>query len=158
MPDITSPLLIPILQLAISPVILISAVGLLLLTLNNRLAQSIARARLLIKERESVTGEEQAGVDYQINVITHRANLIRWSIVFIAGSALASACLIIALFISALFGFEGALFYIFFFTLSLFCLICGLILFIWEMNDALVALHLELYIHKINHKQKITIK
>ncbi len=158
MPDINTPLLIPILQLAVSPVILISAVGLLLLTLNNRLAQSITRARLLIKERESVVGEEQAGVDYQINVITHRANLIRWSIVFIAGSALASACLIIALFISALFSFEGALFYIFFFTLSLTCLIRGLILFIWEMNNAWVALHSELAIHKISHKEKISIR
>jgi hypothetical protein len=46
------------LQLAVSPVILISAVGLLLLVLNNRLGLSINRARALVAERARVSTED----------------------------------------------------------------------------------------------------
>jgi hypothetical protein len=42
--------LIPVLQMAIGPVILISGVGLLLLSMTNRLGRVIDRARLLYRE------------------------------------------------------------------------------------------------------------
>ena len=42
--------LIPVLQVAIGPVILISGVGLLLLTLTNRYGRTIDRARQLMRE------------------------------------------------------------------------------------------------------------
>ena len=42
--------LIPVLQVAIGPVILISGVGLLLLTMTNRYGRTIDRARHLVRE------------------------------------------------------------------------------------------------------------
>ena len=51
--------LIPILQIAIGPVILISGVGLLLLSMTNRLGRAIDRARILRQElRAGVSGDE----------------------------------------------------------------------------------------------------
>ncbi len=148
----TTSALIPILQLAVSPVILISAVGLLLLTLNNRLAQSINRARILAKDRVGATASEQTAMDLQIAIIAKRANLVRWSIVLIAGSALSSALLIISLFSAALLGLEVVWLYSLCFIVALTCLIAGLILFIWEVNNALVALYVELDTRNISHQ------
>ena len=47
MPFLTLTELIPILQIAVGPVILISGVGLLLLSMTNRLGRAIDRARIL---------------------------------------------------------------------------------------------------------------
>jgi hypothetical protein len=50
MDGITVAELIPVLQVAVGPVILVSGVGLLLLTMTNRLARVIDRSRLLYRE------------------------------------------------------------------------------------------------------------
>src|SRR5665647_2321311 len=47
--------LIPVLQVAIGPVILISGVGLLLLTLTNRYGRTIDRSRQLVREKRECT-------------------------------------------------------------------------------------------------------
>jgi hypothetical protein len=140
----TTPEIIPILQLAVSPVILISSVGLLLLTMNNRMAHSIDRARLLARESSTVSAEAREKIDFQIAVIYRRAKLIRQSIVFITLSALSSAILVISLFVTALLGFDIAWLYSICFIVALLCLTVGLTLIIWEVNDSLVALQKEL--------------
>ena len=50
MNQLTLTQLVPILQLAIGPVILISGVGLLLLTLTNRFGRMLDRSRAIIHE------------------------------------------------------------------------------------------------------------
>jgi hypothetical protein len=83
------------LQLAISPVILISAYGLLLLSMTNRLGRAIDRARQLVKE-------DAPGNEEQIAIIARRAIWIRRSIVFICLALLAAALLVLVLFSSLL--------------------------------------------------------
>jgi hypothetical protein len=134
----------PILQLAVSPVILISAVGLLLLTLNNRMAASINRVRLLVRESDTALGDTKKKMEFEIDIIYKRAQFIRRAIVYIIGSALSSAFLIISIFIATLFGFEVAWLYIGCFIISLMCLIVGLVYFIRDVNDGLVALRMEI--------------
>lgn len=136
--------IVPVLQLAVSPVILISAVGLILLTMNNRMAASISRARLLARESETATGDAYTKIQAEIAVIYRRANLIRRSIVLTIASALASSVLIISLFMAALFGLEVTWLYGVCFMTALGCLILGLIFFIQEVNDGLVALRMEI--------------
>jgi Protein of unknown function (DUF2721) len=51
--------LIPVLQVAIGPVILISGVGLLLLTLTNRYGRTIDRSRLLVGELRECSEEDR---------------------------------------------------------------------------------------------------
>jgi hypothetical protein len=51
--------LIPVLQIAIGPVILISGVGLLLLSMTNRLGRAIDRSRVLCQELSTEAPEER---------------------------------------------------------------------------------------------------
>ncbi|MDR1968151.1 MAG: DUF2721 domain-containing protein, partial [Burkholderiaceae bacterium] len=52
--------LLPILQVAIGPVILISGIGMLLLTLSNRFGRAVDRSRVLGRElRESDQAHEE---------------------------------------------------------------------------------------------------
>ena len=49
--------IVPVLQVATGPVILISGIGLLLLTMTNRLGRTIDRARILCREPLDASGK-----------------------------------------------------------------------------------------------------
>ena len=72
--------LVPILQLAIGPVILISGIGLLLLTLTNRFGRLLDRARLLSRDRAG-SGQDAEGASAQIDILHRRAAILRLSII-----------------------------------------------------------------------------
>src|SRR3954465_2230035 len=91
--------LVPILQLAIGPVILISGVGLLLLTLTNRFGRLLDRARLLARDRADASADPDAAA--QIDILHRRATILRLSIILSAVTVLLVAVLILSLFISA---------------------------------------------------------
>src|SRR3954467_13862124 len=92
--------LVPVLQTAIGPVILISGVGLLLLTMTNRLGRAIDRARQLKNELAARTGPEREQTLAQVTILFRRAKIIRLSITLAATSAALAAVLIVALFLT----------------------------------------------------------
>src|SRR5580700_11587725 len=94
--------IIPELRDAIGPVILISGVGLLLLTMTNRLGRAIDRARQLKNELSVRTGLERAQTLAQVTILYRRAKIIRLSITLAAASAALAALLIVTLFVTAL--------------------------------------------------------
>jgi len=102
MPPTSLEQIIPNLRDAIGPVILISGVGLLLLTMTNRLGRAIDRARQLKAELPRRTDAELAHVQEQVAIIYRRAKLIRLSITLAATSALLAAALVVTLFVTAL--------------------------------------------------------
>src|ERR1017187_8388948 len=61
--------LIPVLQVAIGPVILISGVGLLLLTLTNRYGRTIDRSRQLVREQRECTEADRHRLDGQVEIL-----------------------------------------------------------------------------------------
>jgi len=136
--------LIPILQTAIGPVILISGVGLLLLTMTNRLGRVIDRARSLARERAQVDEVNRGSIEAQLRILWVRARLIRLAIVLSAMSALAAAVLIIALFFTALLQVDSAWLIGVLFITCMACLIGSLAVFIHDLNQSLAALKLEL--------------
>lgn len=138
---------IPLLQTAIGPVILISAVGLLLLTMNNRLAHVTDRARSLAKEAESATAQNKARLQQQVAVLWRRTRLLRHAIELVSTSALCAVLLIISLFVTALLGLGAAWCIAMLFIASLVALIGSLVLLILDVNKSLVALQLELEGH-----------
>ncbi len=140
--------LIPILQTAIGPMILISGLGLLLLTMTNRLGRAIDRARLLAGELSEAAGNKQEKIAAQLEILWRRARLIRASITLASLSALSSACLIIVLFFTALGGLELAWLIGSVFIIGMLSLIGSLILFIKDINQSLAALKLELQVEK----------
>ena len=136
--------LIPVLQTAIGPTILISGVGLLLLTMTNRLARTIDRARITARELPTGSGPDHAKAVEQLRILWRRARLIRLSITLASMSALFAAILIIVLFVTALLQIETAWLICALFSVCLACLIGSLMVFIHDVNQALAALKLEL--------------
>ena len=136
--------LIPILQTAIGPVILISGVGLLLLTMTNRLGRTIDRLRLLASGLPNAGEEIGAAIEGQLRILLRRARLIRLSIVLVSASALSAAILIILLFFTALLGLESAWLISALFVFCMGCLIGALGVFIHDLNQSLTALKMEL--------------
>src|SRR4051812_25814997 len=98
--------LIPILQVSIGPVILISGVGLLLLSMTNRLGRVIDRSRLLADALRKAASPDRSRLSAQLQVLARRARLVRLSITLAALSVLLAAMLIIALFLAALLRLE----------------------------------------------------
>jgi hypothetical protein len=143
-PELTSvALLIPILQTAIGPVILISGVGLLLLTMTNRLGRAIDRARILVAEYAQASHINRPPVEAQLVILYRRARSIRLAIALAAVSALTAAIMIILLFVAALWGVEPAWLIVATFIVCLTSLIASLVLFIHDINRSLAALKLE---------------
>ena len=136
--------IIPMLQVAIGPVILISGVGLLLLTMTNRLGWAIDRSRLLKAELSKRTDEERAQVLAQVAILYRRARMIRLSITLAALSALLASALIITLFVTALIQWEAGLPASLIFIACMGSLFASLVAFICDINMSLRALKLEL--------------
>ena len=144
MPTLSVTQLIPVLQTAIGPTILISGVGLLLLTMTNRLARTIDRARITARELPTTSDNDRAKAVEQLRILWRRARLIRLSIALASTSALFAAILIIALFVTALLQMDNVWLICVLFIACLACLIASLVVFIHDINQGLAALKLEL--------------
>lgn len=136
--------LIPVLQTAIGPVILISGVGLLLLSLTNRFGRAVDRARQLLRDMRGASGEDRKRLARQVENLYHRARLIQRAIIFGTISMLFAAVLIIALFFTALMKWNSAVLISLLFICCLFTLIISLIAFIMDIRLSLKALKVEL--------------
>jgi hypothetical protein len=136
--------IIPELRDAIGPVILISGVGLLLLTFTNRLGRAIDSARQLDSELPKRDESERAQLRAQITIIYRRAKMIRLSITWAALSALLASALIIALFIAALMQWQYGWLVCMLFIGCMGSLFASLVAFICDINLSLQALKLEL--------------
>lgn len=144
MPSIPIRELIPVLQVAIGPVILISGVGLLLLTLTNRFGRAVDRSRALGREVRQLGQAERQRVAGQVQILYRRAQLIRLSIIMAALSLLLAAVLIIVLFVTALAKLEAAFAIVLLFVCCMVSLIISLVAFIRDIQLSLHALRLEL--------------
>ncbi|GAH39646.1 unnamed protein product, partial [marine sediment metagenome] len=128
----------------IGPVILISGIGLLLLTMTNRLGRAIDRARILVGTLPNTTETRRDKIAAQLQILWRRARLIRLAIALASVSALAAAILIIVLFLTALWQIETSWIIVILFIVCMMCLIGSLALFIHDINQSLAALKLEL--------------
>jgi Protein of unknown function (DUF2721) len=136
--------IVPVLQEAIGPVILISGVGLLLLTMTNRLGRTIDRARQLCRDAGDGDAAKRAQTLTQINIIYRRAKVIRLSIGLAGFCVLLVSALIILLFVSALMDWQTSVFIVLVFIVSITSLFGSLVAFLYDINLALHALRLEL--------------
>jgi hypothetical protein len=136
--------LIPVLQMAIGPVILISGVGLLLLTMTNRFGRAVDRSRQLGREMHEAAYADRQKLADQVDILYRRARLIRLSIIMAATCVLLAAVLIIVLFLTALFSLEAGLAITLLFIICLSSLIISLAAFIRDIQLSLKALKLEL--------------
>jgi hypothetical protein len=135
--------LVPVLQTAVSPVILISGIGLVLLTMTNRLGRIVDRSRVMTVELPNMAGDQHIRIERELDILWKRARLMRLAIGGLTVSALSAALLVIVLFISVwlqlpLGGVIGALF-----ILSMGALCVALLVFLREIHFSLEAIALE---------------
>ena len=136
--------IIPVLQVAIEPVILISGVGLLLLTMTNRLGRAIDRARQLAREFQLPNQSPREPLLAQIKIIYRRAKVLRLTITLAGLSVLLASVLIMTLFLTALLKWGNGVWVSLIFIACLGSLVGSLLLFIYDIHLSLVALKLEI--------------
>lgn len=144
MPPTSFEQIIPELRDAIGPVILISGVGLLLLTMTNRLGRAIDRSRQLKHELSIRTGREREQTLAQVAMLYRRAKIIRLSITLAATSASLASVLVVALFVAALLQTQQEFLIGLLFVACMASLFASLVAFICDINLSLHALKLEL--------------
>ncbi|MEW5938960.1 MAG: DUF2721 domain-containing protein [Chloroflexota bacterium] len=142
MPSVSE--LIPTLQVAIGPVVLISGIGLLILSMTNRLGRVIDRGRGLVRELSEIPERNHSRVTQQLHILSRRAVLLRRAITFATVSVLLAAVLIIALFVTALFQLEDAWLIGILFVAALASLIVSLVAFLQDLDQSLVAFKLDI--------------
>lgn len=138
-----------VLATAVGPAILVSGVGLLLLSMTNRFARVIDRARVLSTRITdgTVQGERAEGSMEQVRILARRARTLRSAITLSVVSLLLTFLLVIGLFVASACHCETpamAMTLIACFTGSMIALIGALVLFLYELNLSLNALWLEI--------------
>lgn len=139
--------LLNIIQLAITPVILISGMGALMLTLTNRMARVVDRTRALAGQMVSGAGQASA-VDHehlerQLEILWRRSLLIRRAVTFNGLSMLVSCLLVVAIFADAVREWNLEVVLMCLFATSMVLLIASLVTFLRDIFVSLHALRLE---------------
>ncbi len=142
----TSPAqLIPILSASIAPVIVISGIALLLLTMTNRYSRVIDLARELVQDIDhSPETDRHALLAEQLRIIYRRARLLRLAIILSSLGILFVAVTILALFAEQVVGLRVDLFSVPSFGLALLALLGSLYFFIRDVGISLAALELQI--------------
>ena len=145
--------LIPSLQIAIGPVILISGVALLMGSINNRLGRTIDRSRILVDGRNRAADNEQrARAEQQLAILWRRAHILQTAITLAACSMLLAATLIITLFLGAVLRLEIATAVIGLFISCLTAMIVSIVYFLRDINMSLHALEMEIALPEVTQK------
>jgi hypothetical protein len=134
---------IQFLQSCITPVALISGIGLLLLTITNRLGRTIDRTRQLVADLDREGVKRRAEKENEINILYQRSKYLRNSIGFIVISVIASSLIIPVLFFMNLFELDLRVWGYFLFVLSILAILISSIYFFKDVLLSLNALKLE---------------
>jgi hypothetical protein len=135
---------LPVIQLAITPVIMLSGVGALMITLTNRMGRVVDRTRALAGQlRQAAAGApDRAHLEEQLDILWRRAKLVRRAVTFSGLSMLLSCLLVMVIFVDAIrsdFGVELVVI----FVASVLFLIASLVAFLHDIWMSLWALRLE---------------
>ncbi|MDD3180823.1 MAG: DUF2721 domain-containing protein [Opitutaceae bacterium] len=133
----------PIIQLSISPVILISGVGALSITLTNRMGRIVDRTRVLAVQVGQAAEGNRQHLETLLAIMWRRSQLIRQAVTFAGCSMLASCLLVLGLFIAAFFHLEPGHLLAATFVTSILFLAAALVSFLRDIYLSLRALHLE---------------
>ena len=133
---------LPVIQLSITPVILLSGVSGLLITLTNRLGRIVDRTRALARDSQGAMGEGRAHIERQLEIMWQRAKLLRLAVTLAGSSMLLSCVLVVVIFLDATMHREFALELVAVFISSVLLLIAALAAFLRDIHVSLRALRL----------------
>jgi hypothetical protein len=132
-----------LIQVALTPIFLISAIGVTLNVLTNRLSRIVDRARIM--ENELCRPDYQAGgrdLHAALGVLARRARYINAAITLITLSALFIALVVVMLFVNAFAHWDLAAFIAIMFILSMLSLAAALTSFLIEVRIATTTLRI----------------
>ena len=129
------------------PVVLISASGLLLLSITNRLGRTVDRSRSLASESESSSSAQKNVLKSQLTILLRRSELLRTSVTFVAANILFASVMIVGLFFLTFMDWhiQGPIMFCFF--MSVICLIAATVFFLFDISLALKAVRLDVEPH-----------
>lgn len=132
-----------LIQVALTPIFLISAIGVTLNVLTSRLARIVDRARAM-EERLLRPDYVQDGRDLhsQLKILARRSRWINASITLITLSALFIALVVVMLFVNAFLRWELSVFIACMFILSMLTLAAALLAFLIEVRIATITLRI----------------
>lgn len=133
-----------VIQAAIGPVVLISGVGLLLLTMTNRLGRIVDRARSLVRELPQANEFTRFRTQAQLQILSRRARLVRLAVTLASTCVLLVGVLIGVLFTGVLLHIELGSVAALLFVFCMATLVGSMAAFIREIYLSLHALDLEL--------------
>lgn len=141
------PELTQILQVSISPVVVISSVGLILLSMTNRYGRAIDRVRSLHSRTEPSFDALSQSTKKQIVCLYDRCRLLQTAIALGVLSILLVSLTIVFLYCTQLFNWESSHLAILSFTAGMISLVVSLGFFIQDIRLSLKALKIELKGH-----------
>jgi hypothetical protein len=132
-----------LIQVALTPIFLISAIGVTLNVLTSRLARIVDRARAMESEVSS-PNYRPVGRDLHaaLGVLARRARYINAAITLITVSALFIALVVVMLFVNAFLRWDLAVFIALMFILSMLALAAALLAFLIEVRIATNSLRI----------------
>ncbi|MDO8675836.1 MAG: DUF2721 domain-containing protein [Candidatus Omnitrophota bacterium] len=136
---------VQVLQASIAPCVMISGVGLLLLSFSNRLSRPLDRIRQLKKEYEKVPDGQKAVLLEQIEIFYRRCKILRNAVGALTVSLFFISVVILILFISLTVQtyFFRPLMRVSF-VLSILAMITGVVFFFWDVLVTLKSIRLEI--------------
>ena len=134
-----------ILNSAIAPIALISGVGLILLSLVNRMGNAIDRARKLIDELSNNPEQKmKKNLENQLLIIHRRAKYLKYSMTGIITSILLTSFLILVIIITKLAGRSAGIIASGILIAASFAIFVAIIYFLFEVRLALGALDMRI--------------
>ncbi|MFT3867941.1 MAG: DUF2721 domain-containing protein [Nibricoccus sp.] len=134
---------LPIIQLSITPVILISGLGALCISLTNRMGRIVDRTRNLAGLMAKPDTTDKKYIEEQLWIMFRRAKIMRFSMTMITSSMFISGLLIVMLFVSALFKVDLPWLILGLFAMSVGCMLAGLAAFLRDLYLSLHAVQVE---------------
>lgn len=134
---------LPLIQLAITPVILLSGVGALMITLTNRMGRIVDRTRTLAGLVHGAASSDRAHFASQLQILWRRAKLVRLAVTLAGLSMLFSCLLVMVIFVDASVQRQFGVEMVVIFAASILCLIAALGAFLRDIFLSLRALHVE---------------
>jgi len=135
--------LLPIIQLAITPVILITGLGSLLLTMTNRMARIVDRSRTLAGQVRAGSPDDRPHAEQQLQIMFRRARFIRLAVTLNTLSIFCAGLLVVFIFVGAIWRLDIAAGIVGLFFASVSFLIAALVAFLRDIFMSLAALRLE---------------
>lgn len=133
-----------VIELAVAPVFLLTAIGTVLNVLSSRLARIVDRARVLL-ERKAEQTELKGAIETELATLHRRRNLVNLAITFGTTTALFVCILISAAFIGAMLQLDARLAVAILFVVAMFTFIVTLLLFLREILLAVAGTRMDLY-------------